>query len=42
MDIQTYQNQFIGFRPSLTSYIYRLVAHHQNTEDITQEAYVKV
>lgn len=41
MDIQTYQNQFVEFQPSLTSYIYRLVAHHQNTEDIAQETYIK-
>ncbi|WP_299466031.1 RNA polymerase sigma factor [uncultured Microscilla sp.] len=41
MDVQTYQDQFVEFRPSLSSYIYRLVAHHQNTEDIVQEAYIK-
>lgn len=37
MDVQTYQNQFIELTPSLTSYVYRLLANHQHTQHILQE-----
>lgn len=39
MDVQTYQNQFAQLRPSLTSYVYRLLANYQHTESILQETH---
>lgn len=35
------QNEFIAFRPKLKSFIYRLVTHRQDTEDILQETYTR-
>ena len=37
MDVQTYQDQFVELTPSLTSYVYRLLANHQHTQYILQE-----
>lgn len=39
MDVQTYQNKFAQLRPSLTSYVYRLLTNHQHTENILQETH---
>ncbi len=36
-----YQNEFISFREELRSFIYRIVTHKQETEDIVQETYLK-
>ena len=35
------QDAFIGFQEELKSFIYRLVTHRQETEDIVQEVYIK-
>lgn len=37
MDVQTYQSQFVELTPSLTSYVYRLLANYQHTQHILQE-----
>lgn len=39
--IEKYQEQFIGFQDELKSFIYRLVAHKQETDDIAQETYIR-
>lgn len=38
---QKYQQAFIGFQNQLQSYIYRIVAHRQEAEDLAQETYLK-
>lgn len=38
---EKYQQEFIVFQEELKSYIYRLVTHKQETEDIAQETYIK-
>ena len=39
--IKQYQQEFIDFQDELKSYIYRLVSEKQDTEDISQETYIK-
>ena len=39
---ESFQNEFIAFNDELKSFIYRLVTHRQEAEDIAQETYVKV
>lgn len=39
--MEKYQQEFIGFQNELKSYIFRLVSKRQETEDISQEAYIK-
>lgn len=36
-----FKEEFIGFESELKSYVYRLVTHKQDTEDIVQETYIK-
>ncbi len=36
-----YQDEFISFQDELKSFIYRVVTHRQETEDIAQETYIK-
>lgn len=36
-----YEKEFLGFRDQLRSYIYRLVTHRQDTEDLLQETWIK-
>jgi len=38
---EKYQKEFIAFQDELKSFIYRLVTHRQETEDIAQETYIK-
>ena len=38
---QQYQNEFIAFQDELKSFIYRLTAHRQETEDLAQETFIK-
>ncbi|WP_282160804.1 RNA polymerase sigma factor [Ulvibacterium marinum] len=38
---EKYQKEFISFQGELKSFIYRLVTHRQETEDIAQETYFK-
>ncbi|MBX2842156.1 MAG: RNA polymerase sigma factor [Flammeovirgaceae bacterium] len=40
--LQQYQKEFISFQSELKAFIYRLVTHHQDTEDIMQDTYIKV
>ena len=37
-----FKEEFIGFENELKSYVYRLVTHKQDTEDIVQETYLKM
>lgn len=39
--IEKYQQDFITFQEELKSFIYRLVTHRQETEDISQETYFR-
>lgn len=39
--IDQYQSDFLAFRPELTSFLYRLVTHQQETEDLVQDTYVR-
>lgn len=41
MDTQDLQSQFLEFRPKLQSYLFRLTAHRQEAEDLTQDTYLK-
>ncbi len=41
MESRAYQDEFIEFESELKSFIYRLVAHHQDMEDIVQDTYLK-
>lgn len=41
MQIEQYQKEFISFQSQLNSYIYRIVTHRQESEDIGQEVYIK-
>jgi len=38
---EKYQQEFIGFQDELKSYLYRLVSNKQESEDISQETYIK-
>ena len=38
---ESYQEEFVQFQDQLKSYIYRIVAHKQETEDIFQDTYIK-
>lgn len=40
-DIKQFQDQFITFQDELKSFIYRIVTHRQETDDIAQETYIK-
>lgn len=40
-EIQQLQQAFITFQPELKSFIYRIVTHRQEAEDLTQETYIK-
>lgn len=40
-DTAHYESEFIAFQPELRSYLYRLVTHRQEAEDLTQETYLK-
>lgn len=42
MDVQTYQQEFTKLNPLLTSYVYRLIAHQQNTTAIVQQTHHQV
>lgn len=41
-NISTYEKEFISFQKELKTYIYRLVTHKQEAEDIVQETFLKV
>lgn len=36
-----YQSEFISFQDELRSYLYRIVTHRQEAEDLAQETYIK-
>lgn len=38
---EQYQNEFLSFRSELNSYLYRIVTHRQQAEDLTQDTYIK-
>ena len=38
---QELEAEFIAFQPELKSFVYRLLAHKQNMEDVVQETYIK-
>ncbi len=38
---EKYQNEFVQFRNELRSFIYRMVNHRQETEDIAQDTYIR-
>ena len=40
-EIAGFQQEYLGFEAELRSFIYRIVAHRQEMEDITQETYLK-
>lgn len=40
-DLENYRVEFVSFQNELRSFIYRLVTHRQETEDIAQEVYLK-
>lgn len=40
-ELSTYKNDFLHFREELLSFLYRLVAHKQEAEDLTQETYIR-
>lgn len=40
-NLESYQQQFISFQKELNSFIFRLVANREDTEDIAQETYIK-
>lgn len=39
--LEQFQKEFIGFQNELKSFIYRIVTHKQETEDLVQETYIK-
>ena len=39
--IEKYQQEFVTFQRELKSFVYRLVTHRQEAEDIAQETYIK-
>ena len=39
---KNYQSLFVALNDNLKSYIYRIVGHRQETEDIAQDTYIKV
>lgn len=41
MEIEGYKKEFTSFQNQLKSYVYRLVAHRQETEDIVQDTYIR-
>ncbi len=42
MDLEAYKLQFLAFRDELQSFVYRIVAHREEAEDLTQETFIKV
>ncbi len=38
---RVYQNEFIAFQKELNSFLYRIVTHRQEAEDLVQETYIK-
>ena len=40
-DPSKYQSEFLEFREELKSFIFRLVTHREETEDLAQETYVR-
>ena len=40
-DIQAFQQLFLDFQPQLKSYLYRLLADRNDTDDLTQDTFVK-
>ena len=40
-NVELYQQEFIRFREQLRSYLYRLVAHKEVAEDLTQDTYIR-
>jgi len=40
-EIKEYQNEFIQFQNQLNSFIYRIVVHKQEAEDLSQETYIR-
>lgn len=40
-NVQVYEQEFLGFRNELHSFIFRLVTNRQDVEDIAQETYIK-
>lgn len=39
--VKNYQEEFIAFQDALKSFLYRLVTHRQEAEDLAQETYIK-
>lgn len=39
---QDYQQSFIDFKPELQSFVFRLLANRQDTEDVVQDTYIKM
>lgn len=37
----SFQDEFVGFQKELRSFVYRLITHRQETEDIVQDTYLK-
>ena len=40
--LQKYQKEFVSFRNELETFIYRIVNHRQEAQDVTQDTYIKV
>ncbi len=41
-ELESYQQEFVLFKNDLKSFIYRIIAHKEDTEDLAQETYIKV